>query len=97
MDQVGKSPEIDTKKTVSRQHEEKLFEHYALPIYWGDGFYASPLGMVPLTPLIDMDKLKVDDDKPKHEDPHLRSTMVIKGYHIHANDGEIGHVEDFYS
>jgi len=97
MDQVGKSPEIDTKKTVSRQHEEKLFEHYALPIYWGDGFYASPLGMVPLTPMIDMDKLVVENDsaKTKHEDPHLRSTMVVKGYHIHAIDGEIGHVEDF--
>ena len=30
MDQVRKSPDIDTKKPVSRQHEEKLFEHYCL-------------------------------------------------------------------
>ena len=97
MDQVGKSPDVDTKKPVSRQHEEKLFEHYALPIYWGEGFYATPLGMVPLTPIADLDKLTVEKDpaKLKHEDPHLRSTMEVKDYHIHANDGEIGHVEDF--
>ena len=29
------------------------------------------------------------------EDPHLRSTKAIAGYHIHASDGEIGHVTDF--
>jgi hypothetical protein len=97
MDQVGKSPEFDTKKPVSRQHEEKLFAHYALPIYWGEGFYPSPLGMVPLTPMADMDKLVVENDHAKttHEDPHLRSTIAVKGCHVHASDGEIGHVEDF--
>jgi hypothetical protein len=28
-------------------------------------------------------------------DPHLRSVEVVTGYHIHARDGEIGHVDDF--
>ena len=28
-------------------------------------------------------------------DPHLRSTDEVSGYHIQADDGEIGHVEDF--
>ncbi len=28
-------------------------------------------------------------------DPHLRSTEAVTGYHIHASDGEIGHVDDF--
>jgi len=97
MEQVRNSPDIDTEKTVSRQHEEKLFDHYMLPVYWGEGFYATPLGMIPLTPISDMSKMKVDDDltQQQHEDPHLRSTMKVKGYQIHANDGEIGHVEDF--
>ncbi|MFZ2005861.1 MAG: hypothetical protein WAV02_12290 [Stellaceae bacterium] len=26
---------------------------------------------------------------------HLRSVGAVTGYHIHASDGEIGHVEDF--
>ena len=29
------------------------------------------------------------------DDPHLRSIEEVTGYHIHASDGEIGHVEDF--
>jgi hypothetical protein len=28
-------------------------------------------------------------------DPDLRSTLEVSGYHIHAEDGDIGHVEDF--
>ncbi len=28
-------------------------------------------------------------------DPHLRSCNEVKGYHIHARDGEIGHVQGF--
>ena len=31
----------------------------------------------------------------KSWDPHLRSTHDVRGYHIQAADGEIGHVEDF--
>ncbi|MGO9116223.1 MAG: hypothetical protein ACLQPD_01280 [Desulfomonilaceae bacterium] len=31
----------------------------------------------------------------RRDDPHLRSTRQVTGYHIHATDGEIGHVEDF--
>ena len=97
MDQVSKSPDIDTKKTVSRQQEEKLFGHYSLPIYWGEGIYGSPLGMLPITTIIDMEKVAVKNDSSKrhNEDPHLRGTIEVKGYHIHANDGEIGHVADF--
>ena len=30
-----------------------------------------------------------------NDDPHLRSIEAVTGYHIHATDGEIGHVEDF--
>ena len=29
-------------------------------------------------------------------DSHLRSTDEVTGYHIEAEDGEIGHVKDFH-
>ena len=35
------------------------------------------------------------DAQSKEGDPHLRSIAAVTGYHIHASDGEIGHVEDF--
>lgn len=97
MEQIRNSPDIDTEKTVSRQHEEELFDHYALPVYWGEGFYATPLGMVPFALTSEKKILKEKNDFAQHlhDDQHLRSTMKVEGYHIHANDGEIGHVEDF--
>ena len=33
--QVTHSPDIDTSKPVSRQHEAALFEYYGYPYYWG--------------------------------------------------------------
>ncbi len=29
-----------------------------------------------------------------HGDPHLRNTREVIGYHVHASNGEIGHVAD---
>ena len=31
----------------------------------------------------------------EERDPHLRSVVEVIGYHIHATDGDIGHVENF--
>ncbi len=28
-------------------------------------------------------------------DPHLRSSAEVTGYHVHATDGDLGHVQDF--
>jgi uncharacterized protein YrrD len=36
-----------------------------------------------------------DRERHEHDDPHLRSCEAIIRYHIHASDGEIGHVENF--
>ncbi len=30
------------------------------------------------------------------QDTHLRSTKEVIGYHVHALDGEIGHLQDFH-
>jgi hypothetical protein len=97
MDQVRNSPDFESKQTVSRQHEIQLLKHYALAEYWKEGFYAGPIGLDPLPEIFDAKTVK-DVANPTQEqviDSHLRSTKNIKGYHIHAIDGEIGHLEDF--
>ena len=33
-------------------------------------------------------------DPERRDDPHLRSVSEILGYHLHATDGDIGHVTD---
>lgn len=97
MEQVRNSPDTDTKKTVSRQNEIELFNHYGLPVYWGDVLNDGNVGIIPFPGLVnDMSTDKKNDSQKKtKEDPHLRSTKSVEGYNIQANDGEIGHVKDF--
>ncbi len=98
-EQVNNSPDIDTDKPVSRQQELALYDHYAWQRYGGGGFYAGGVWEIAY-PTISMDDEKAlieDDNVKKHsdDDPHLRSTQAIIGYHVHALDGEVGHVSDF--
>ena len=98
-EQVQTSPNVNTDLPVSRQQEEDLANHYNWPIYWGGGYagvfgsFPTMSGMVPV-PM----KIATDPQEPVSEDnldPHLRSTKEVAGYHISANDGDIGHVADF--
>jgi sporulation protein YlmC with PRC-barrel domain len=97
-DQILNSPDIDTDKPVSRQQEIELYGHYLWQPYWGSDFYAGGLWGIPSSaPVIDQKIVKETDenDKRSKDDRHLRSTHEVTGYHIHAIDGEIGHVKDF--
>jgi hypothetical protein len=96
-EQVRNSPGIETEETISHQHEVELFSHYFLPAYWGKGFYAGPIGMVPFAPIVEKEteKENVSSTGKHHRDSHLRSTENVKTYYIHAKDGDIGHVEDY--
>ena len=92
-------PGVETDLPVSRQNEIALSQHYGWPKFWeehpGTGVIApanaqmQPLGggqaaadcSTPATTL-------------ENGNPHLRSAREIRGYHIEATDGEIGHVDD---
>lgn len=97
MEQVRNSPDIETKKTVSRQNELELFNHYGLPVYWGDVFIDGNVGMLPFPSMINNTSTANNSEHSKTPkgDPHLRSTKNVEEYNIQSNDGEVGHVEDF--
>jgi uncharacterized protein YrrD len=96
---IKDSPDIDTDKPVSRQQEIALYGHYAWERYGGSGFYAGGSAGFLTTPfpILDEKVIKETDNNGKkpNYDSHLRSTKIVTGYHIHAVDGEIGHVHDF--
>jgi uncharacterized protein YrrD len=99
-EQVRNSPDIDTDKPVDRQQEETLAAYYSWEPYWGTGFYPGPVwGVIPSTP--GLDPTEIIDTTTEQEletptgDSHLRSCKEVTGYHIHAADGDIGHVDDF--
>ncbi len=107
-EQIRNSPDIDTQKPVSRQNETAFLGYYSYPNYWGGmGMWGG--GMYPYTTApgdggfrVDRDarekqveeQLKIERSLHRNDDPHLRSSQEVVGYHTHADDGEIGHVED---
>lgn len=86
-EQIEKAPPVDSKLPVSRHYEMEYYRHYGWEPYWDtDSFLGIPPLSVP----------PQDDSLPKlPEDPHLRSSKEVTGYHIHERDDEIGKVEDF--
>ncbi len=103
MDQVKKSPSIDTALPVSRQYETTYFGYYDYPFYWGGmglwgesnypGAWRGGAGNYPYQNY--QGNLHSPTGTGSKEDRHLRSCKAVKGYHIHAKDGEIGHVQGF--
>ena len=92
MQQVKDSPDIDTERPVSRQMEADVYDYYSWNPYWSGGYI--PGGYIPIAPPTPSGSKSVDT-RLKEGNPHLRSSEAVTGYHIHATDGEIGHVDDF--
>ncbi|MEO6071209.1 MAG: PRC-barrel domain-containing protein [Chitinophagaceae bacterium] len=99
-EKIKNSPDIDTDKPVSRQHEELMRGYYSWPGYYGNGLYGYwGFGMwgYPLFEESGEESVLKQPNRKDHlkENPHLRSTHEVTGYTIHAADGDIGEVEDF--
>lgn len=106
-EQVKNSPEIDTNKPVSRQHEKQYLDYYGYPFYWGGtGLWGAGLYPGAMTAGADFNptsaeylesrddhlRSKAERASEQKSDPHLRSCKALMKYHIKATDGEIGHV-----
>jgi hypothetical protein len=105
--QVASSPDVDTNKPVSRQHEVEQFGYYGYPYYWGEmqlwgggpkpgmslaGYGSEHLPAEPVARAKYVDA-QLALHRERGDDPHLRSFRAMERYHVHATDGEIGHFE----
>ena len=89
--QIEDSPALESDKPVSRQFEESYNGYFGWPAYW-----VGPL-MWGYYPNILRDRTQRKETGLEHKtwDAHLRSIDAVSGHHIQANDGDIGHVQDF--
>ena len=107
-EQVKNSPDIDTEKPVSRQHEMRYLGYYGYPYYWGGaglwggGIYPNMMvpaygGFVATPPSAQSEAEKsfarADAARHQNDDPHLRDCKAVMRYHVQATDGDIGHVD----
>jgi hypothetical protein len=98
--QLRDSPPVSADEPVSRVMETNLYDHYGWSPYWSTGFYMGGFGYpAGLTTPVDLGFTSRDRqdavERRASADERLRSVHEITGYHIHARDGEIGHVADF--
>lgn len=89
--QLEDAPSLNTDRPVSRQYESDYFGYYGWPAYWtGSYMWGDTSYMVR-----DPEKWENASHEKESWDPNLQSTNCVTGYHIHAEDGDIGHVVDF--
>ena len=89
--QIEDSPSLESGKPVSHQFEVDYHGYYGWPTYWGG---PSMSGSDP-SMVRDPNEWSGSTHPHKEWNHHLRHTHEMSGYHIQAEDGEIGHVEDF--
>jgi sporulation protein YlmC with PRC-barrel domain len=100
--EIERSPDVLSRARFTREEEREFTAYYGYPQYWGgtnlwgwaerpgELAAAPPTGYIPPAALApnaatDADALTTS----------IFSGGDIRGYHIHALDGEIGHVDDF--
>jgi len=88
--QVEESPDFDNEKPVSRQFETQFYAYYGYPEYWR-GPYLSSVGGVPDDDSSPGEAL--NDEAYGARDTHLQSMRDVIGYHVHAADSAMGHIE----
>lgn len=97
--QVEESPDIDTRKPVSRQQEAEYFGYYEYPYYWeGAGLWGMggyPGSLTTETRFEETMRARGTGAVPRVDDCHLRSCRSVVGHRVHAIDGDLGQVEDF--
>ncbi|MDQ3001134.1 MAG: PRC-barrel domain-containing protein [Fibrobacterota bacterium] len=102
--QIQDAPDPGMHKPVSRQFEADYYDFYGYPYYWQGPFIWGVAGFPSYPALAGMqgNQVAADAYRPsasKEEetpgDLHLRSAKEVRGYHVAALDGDIGHIQDF--
>lgn len=94
-DQIKNAPSADLTQPISREWEADYSGYYGLPDYWSGpglwGMWTTPAEARAAAAAIERRSRAMPESR------QLRSLRELTGYHIHAQDGEIGHVEDVFA
>ena len=96
---ITDAPGILLDRPVSLQQQKSLYDYYDWDAAWDGSTFGQGTMVNDFKPVMrfDSDTVGVAAGESFHVedgDPHLRSLSEIIGYHIHANDGDIGHAQD---
>jgi hypothetical protein len=86
---IEASPEAREDDPVSKDMESLLYDYYG----WDPDWRATNLGENAIVDKAAERRAEEIAAGPQG-DPHLRSAASVNGYHVHASDGELGHLEN---
>jgi uncharacterized protein YrrD len=91
-EEIDACPTPEDKPTISREYEQELMKHYGYAGYWSSAYiHPSHPGLYYPARPVNVPPKEVSEEQL---DTRLRSFKEVKGYHIQAIDGKLGHVED---
>jgi PRC-barrel domain len=95
-DEIAAGPHSHEDEPVTRDMEALLYDYYGWDPYWGATHFGGAV--------LPNAEARIVDDAARREanaeippgdgGDHLHSAAEFKGYHVHALDGDIGHVEN---
>jgi len=98
-EEIETSPSVTTDQPVSRQLEKDIVDYFGWPVYWSPAAPAAGSMSRAHSPPHARQRPESEQTIPTPQelegDPSVRSMYEVAGYRIRAEDGQIGHVEDF--
>jgi hypothetical protein len=103
-DQVQNSPPYDATQALTREHEHALLGYYGYPLYWAGPMLWGPVPAAAAGAPPDILSARAEGVDPTGgtataladgDVSGLADSQEIFGTHLHARDGDIGHVDDF--
>ena len=95
--QIEASPEAAEDEPVTEQMQKRLYDYYGWDPFWGASLYGADGIVAPPSdqPLpAEVAEGRAQDPEGLAGDPHLGSAAAVKGYAVHASDGDIGSVDN---
>jgi hypothetical protein len=106
-EQIEHSPDVNLEQPVSHQQEIELHRHYGWPQYWSEGaMMGTVMPQISATAAANAARYDTQTAVAAEEETievaatgerHLRSVKDVAGYVLHATDGKIGHIDDFFA
>jgi uncharacterized protein YrrD len=94
-EQIEKAPLLDSGAPISRQHEQELHDYWDIPPYWVEPGAVETMASSPVMVMTCPKDREEPDIDACCGHPNLCSCKEIRGYHVYATDGDIGHIDDF--
>ena len=95
--QVTDCPDINSDDRFSRRDEMKYYDYYGWPYYWLGGSLWGP-GIIPselASAHRERESFLPEENEENIDQTYLRSVREVTDYYIQAEDGDVGHVEEF--